>query len=53
MHWYYSEMEQIDPFIFLPHTYHIIPGEKENIGIKKFKEEQLEKKEKIWIIKPG
>ena len=37
MHWYYSEMENIDPFTYLPHTYHIVPGDKENIGIKMFK----------------
>lgn len=53
MYWYYSEIEQIDPFTYLPHTYHIVPGEKDNLGIKRFKEEQFEKTERIWIVKPG
>ena len=44
MHWYYAEIQKIDPFTYLPHTYHIIPGDKENVGIMKFKEEQLSKK---------
>jgi hypothetical protein len=44
MSWYYSEIQKMNPFEVLPHTYHIIPGDKENIGIKKFKEEQLSKK---------
>lgn len=53
MHWYYSEIEKIDPFVYLPHTYHIVPGDRDNVGIQKFKREQLDKKQRIWIVKPG
>ena len=53
MSWYYSEVKQLDPFIFLPKTYHIRSGEVNNQPFREFIRNESQYVDKVWIVKPG
>lgn len=44
---------KIDPFTYLPKTYHIKSGEVNNLPFQKFLKAEGDKPDRVWIVKPG
>ena len=53
LHWYYKSVKNIDPFTFLPKTYHIQSGEIGNDTYMEFHKTESLDRSAVWIVKPG
>jgi hypothetical protein len=44
---------KIDPFTYLPKTYHIKSGEVNNPSFQTFLKNESSRPDTVWIVKPG